>query len=131
MYKRQKHNAVTCWLALEKVDEENGCIHYVKGSHKSEYRPHGRSNVLGFSQGITDFGNEEDKKNTVSFPGEPGTFLIHNAKTIHWAEGNKSQTRTRKALGFIYYGESAEINQEAHDAYQEKLRKEMKEKNLI
>ena len=80
---------------------------------------------------ITDFGNEEDKKNTVSFPGEPGTFLIHNAKTIHWAEGNKSQTRTRKALGFIYYGESAEINQEAHDAYQEKLRKEMKEKNLI
>ena len=127
----KKHNAVTCWLALEKVDEENGCIHYVKGSHKSEYRPHGRSNVLGFSQGITDFGNDEDKKNTVSFPGEPGTFLIHNAKTIHWAEGNKSQTRTRKALGFIYYGESAEINQEAHDAYQEKLRKEMKEKNLI
>ena len=38
----KKHNAVTCWLALEKVDEENGCIHYVKGSHKSEYRPHGR-----------------------------------------------------------------------------------------
>ena len=35
------------------------------------------------------------------------------------------------ALGFIYYGESAEINQEAHDAYQEKLKKEMKEKNLI
>ena len=46
----KKHNAVTCWLALEKVDEENGCIHYVKGSHKFEYRPHGRSNVLGFSQ---------------------------------------------------------------------------------
>ena len=127
----KKHNAVTCWLALEKVDEENGCIHYVKGSHKLEYRPHGRSNVLGFSQGITDFGNNDDKKNTVSFPGEPGTFLIHNAKTIHWAEGNKSKTRTRKALGFIYYGESAEINQEAHDAYQEKLRIEMKEKNLI
>ena len=127
----KKHNAVTCWLALEKVDEENGCIHYVRGSHKSEYRPHGRSNVLGFSQGITDFGNEEDKKNTVAFPGDPGTFLIHNSKTIHWAEGNKSQTRTRKALGFIYYGESAEINQEAHDAYQEKLKKEMKEKNLI
>ena len=61
----KKHNAVTCWLALEKVDEENGCIHYVRGSHKSEYRPHGRSNVLGFSQGITDFGNDKDKKNTV------------------------------------------------------------------
>jgi phytanoyl-CoA hydroxylase len=67
----------------------------------------------------------------VSFPGEAGTFLIHNAKTIHWAEGNKSQTRTRKALGFIYYGESAEEDKVAHEAYQLKLRKEMEEKNLI
>jgi phytanoyl-CoA hydroxylase len=128
----KKDNAVTCWLALEKVDEENGCIHYVKGSHlHEEYRPHGKSEILGFSQGVTDFGNENDKLNTVSFPGEAGTFLMHNTKTIHWAEGNKSKTRTRKALGFIYYGESAEEDKEAHDAYQEKLRKELEEKNLI
>ena len=41
--------AVTCWLALERVDEENGCIKYVKGSHKNEiFRPHARSGVLGF-----------------------------------------------------------------------------------
>ena len=124
--------AVTGWLALEDVDDENGCIHYVKGSHKkTEYRPHGKSEILGFSQGVTDFGTEDDKLNTVSFPGEAGTFLIHNAKTIHWAEGNKSQTRTRKALGFIYYGESAEEDKVAHEAYQLKLRKEMEEKNLI
>ena len=128
----KKHNAVTCWLALEKVDEENGCIHYVKGSHlHEEYRPHGRSEILGFSQGLTDCGTENDKLTNVSFPGEAGTFLIHNAKSIHWAEGNKSQTRTRKALGFIYYGESAEEDKEAHDAYQLKLRKELEEKNLI
>ena len=45
----KKHNAVTCWLALEKVDEENGCIHYVKGSHlQEEYRPHGNQMSLGF-----------------------------------------------------------------------------------
>ena len=57
----KKHNAVTCWLALEKVDEENGCIHYVRGSHlDAEYRPHGKSNILGFSQGVTDFGNAND-----------------------------------------------------------------------
>ena len=48
-------------MALEDVDDENGCIHYVKGSHKHEYRPHGRSEILGFSQGVTDFGTEEDK----------------------------------------------------------------------
>ena len=48
---------------LEDVDDENGCIHYVKGSHKYEgYRPHGKSEILGFSKGVTDFGTEEDKK---------------------------------------------------------------------
>jgi phytanoyl-CoA hydroxylase len=26
--------ALTMWLVLEKVDEENGCVRYVRGSHK-------------------------------------------------------------------------------------------------
>src|SRR5438046_1088633 len=44
---------LTIWLALDPVDEENGCLRYVAGSYKKGVRPHGRSNVLGFSQGIT------------------------------------------------------------------------------
>ena len=35
------------------------------------------------------------------------------------------------ASGFIYYGDSAEEDKDAHDAYQEKLRKELADKNLI
>ena len=78
--------AVTGWLALEDVDDENGCIHYVRGSHKkTEYRPHGKSEILGFSQGVTDFGTDEDTKNTVKFEGKAGMFLMHDAKTIHFA----------------------------------------------
>jgi len=54
--------AVTGWLALDDVNEENGCIHYVRGSHKSDrFRPHGQTGVLGFSQGITDFGTAADR----------------------------------------------------------------------
>ena len=50
--------AVTGWLALDDVDEKNGCIHYIRGltSHADRFRPHGQTGVLGFSQGITDFG---------------------------------------------------------------------------
>ena len=104
----------------------------MKGSHlNDEYRPHGKSNILGFSQGVTDFGNENDKLNTVSFPGEAGTFLIHNAKTIHWAEGNKSKTRTRKALGFIYYASSVTFNEAEASMYQNILDHELKSKGFI
>lgn len=114
--------AVTGWLALEPVDAENGCIHYVRGSHKMDgFRPHGRSNVLGFSQGLTDFGTTADTAHTVAFPGAEGTFLMHDARTIHWAGPNQSLTRSRRALGFVYFGESARIDEQSKTAYKAKL----------
>jgi len=119
--------AVTGWLALEPVDDENGCIHYVRGSHRdAEFRPHGRSNVLGFSQGITDFGTDDDTANTVACPGDTGTFLLHDAKTIHWAGANTSPTRSRRALGFVYFGESAKVDEATKLAYKAKLEADLK-----
>ena len=114
--------AVTGWLALEDVDHENGCIHYVRGSHLPDaFRPHGQTGVLGFSQGMTDFGSADDQANTVSFPGQAGTFLMHHAKTIHWAGANRSTTRSRRALGFIYYAKRAKLDEAKRDAYQRSL----------
>jgi phytanoyl-CoA hydroxylase len=124
--------AVTGWLALETVDEENGCIHYVRGSHRGEgFRPHGRSNVLGFSQGLTDFGTEADRAGTVALPGGPGTFLLHDARTIHWAGPNRSPTRSRRALGFVYFGESARVDEAAKAAYKAKLEAELRAQRKI
>lgn len=124
--------AVTGWLALEPVDEWNGCIHYVRGSHKTtRFRPHGKSNILGFSQGITDFGSDSDIKNSVGFPGPAGTFLMHDARTIHYADANQSTDRSRRALGFIYYAESAQEDIEAKYAYQKKLDKQLANEQKI
>lgn len=128
--------ALTCWLALEPVDDENGCIHYVRGSHKAVqasdgFRPHGRSEILGFSQGVKDFGTPDDVANTVSCPGPAGTLLMHDARTIHWAEANRSATRSRRALGLVYWGESARRDQASADAYRARLEAEMKERGQI
>ena len=123
--------AVTMWLALDEVDEENGCVRYVRGSHQRGMRPHGRTQTLGFSQGVTDYGTPEDQANEAAFPAQPGDLLVHNAMTIHRADGNSSSTRTRKALGFIFYSERAKIDEEAHAAYQKKLADEMKEAGKI
>ncbi len=124
--------AVTGWLALEPVNHENGCIHYVRGSHQHQgYRPHASTGVLGFSQGITDFGSESDNAETVAVPGQAGTFLMHHAKTIHWAEANASQTRSRRALGFIYYAKSAKVDLAARDGYQAALDARLKAEGKI
>ena len=118
--------AVTGWLALEPVDDENGCLNYVRGSHRGEgWRPHGRSQILGFSQGVTDFGTPDDVANTVTMPGGAGMMLMHHCKTVHWASPNRSPTRSRRALGFVFFGESAKPDLEAIRAYQAKLDAEL------
>jgi ectoine hydroxylase-related dioxygenase (phytanoyl-CoA dioxygenase family) len=125
-------DAVTGWLALEDVDEENGCIHYVRGSHLEEnFRSHGSTGVLGFSQGIEDFGTANDRANEVSLPGPAGTFLMHHAKTIHWAGANQSATRSRRALGFIYYAKRAKPDLDAARAYQKRLDAQLKSTGKI
>lgn len=124
--------AVTGWLALEPVDDENGCLNYVRGSHRGEgWRPHGRSEILGFSQGITDFGTADDVANTVTMPGDAGMLLMHHCKTVHWASPNRSPTRSRRALGFVFFGQSARPDEEAKRAYQAKLDAELKAANKI
>ncbi len=119
--------AVTMWLALEPVDEENGCVRYVRGSHKNGMRPHGRTQVLGFSQGMTDFGTTEDLQNEEYFVCQPGDLLVHHALTIHRADGNQSTTRTRQALGFIYYAQRAKEDIAQKHAYQELLKQETRQ----
>ncbi|MBX3256411.1 MAG: phytanoyl-CoA dioxygenase family protein [Chitinophagaceae bacterium] len=116
--------AVTMWIALEKVDEENGCVKYVKGSHLKGMRTHGRTTTLGFSQQIVDFGTAEDMKDEIAFPANPGDLLVHHSLTIHRAGANTTADRTRKAMGLIYWGESAKEDKETKERYMEQLAKE-------
>ena len=117
-------HAVTMWLALDEVDEGNGCIRYVSGSHMQGLRPHARTETLGFSQGISDYG-DGDLDNEKVVMAASGDLLAHHALTIHRAGSNQSATRSRRALGFIFYGESAKENAVAHASYQQKLTHEM------
>ncbi|WP_419803362.1 phytanoyl-CoA dioxygenase family protein [Mucilaginibacter sp.] len=108
--------AVTMWLALEDADEENGCVSYVTGSHLKGMRAHGRTQTLGFSQSILDFGTDDDRAACRSFPAKPGDLLIHHSMTVH-AAGANATNRSRKALGLIYFGISAQPDLAAKEAY--------------
>lgn len=113
--------ALTMWLALDHANHENGCVRYVKGSHRLGMRPHDRTDVLGFSQGIVDFGNNEDQSNEVAVAAQPGDLIIHDALTIHRADANRSDDCARPALGFVYYSSQAKIDHESQQRYQDKL----------
>jgi phytanoyl-CoA hydroxylase len=125
----EPNEAVTMWLALDPVDETNGCVRYVAGSHRRGLRPHGRTEVLGFSQGITDY-NEQDRKAEVCMVAEPGDLLVHHAMTVHRADGNPSQ-KHRRSLGLIYYAVCVRQDKERLAAYQQKLNQELQSARKI
>src|SRR5690606_28734076 len=96
-------SAVTMWMALEDVDQENGWVSYVQGSHLKGMRPHSKTETIGFSQGIPAFGLKEDIENEIFFPTPPGELLIPQSLTIHKANPNTNPSRARKAMGLIYF----------------------------
>jgi phytanoyl-CoA hydroxylase len=107
-------------MALDPVDEDNGCLRYVAGSHRRGIRPHARSNILGFSQGITDFG-PADRAAEVPICLQPGAVVAHHGETIHRADPNRSATRHRRAFAMVFQGISCRREEAAFARYKAAL----------
>ncbi|MEO2034610.1 MAG: phytanoyl-CoA dioxygenase family protein [Planctomycetaceae bacterium] len=109
---------LTMWLALEAIDEENGCLRYIKGSHADGRRPHNRTSTLGFSQGLADFG-QKDTDREVAIIAQPNDLLIHHGYTIHRADANTSSTRHRRSFAMVIKGVSCQRDEAAYQTYLE------------
>lgn len=110
-------NVVTIWLALDPVDDANGCLRYVAGSHRRGVRPHGRSAILGFSQGIVDYG-ENDRAGEEAIHLQPGDAVAHHGNTIHRADPNRTMDRHRRAFAMVFRGASCRRDEAAFARYQ-------------
>ena len=115
----EPNEALTLWLALDTVNDENGCIHYVRGSHRRGMRPHGQTAVFGFSLGVTDYG-EADYQTEAAIHAAPGDMIVHHCMTIHRAGPNPT-ANPRRALGLVYYAQRAKADKEHQEAYKKEL----------
>ncbi|MEZ6045554.1 MAG: phytanoyl-CoA dioxygenase family protein [Planctomycetaceae bacterium] len=119
----------TMWLALDDVDEENGCLRYVPGSHLKPVRPHLKTKVLGFSQGIEDYG-DEDYATEVPIIMKPGDLVVHHGNTIHRADANKSDTRHRRSFALVFKGVSCQLDTEGMSRYEQSYKQQHQEMGL-
>ena len=110
-------SVLTIWVALDPVDEKNGCIRYASGSHMQGLRPHHPSSALGFSQYIPDY-SQKDRETEEKILADPGDALIHHGNTIHRAETNLSKNRHRKAFAMVFRGVSARRDETRFQSYQ-------------
>ncbi|MBT6981405.1 MAG: phytanoyl-CoA dioxygenase family protein [Candidatus Marinimicrobia bacterium] len=109
---------LTIWVALDYIDDENGCIHYVRGSHTLPVRQHRLSSTLGFSQCIPDY-SQSDMDSESKFTCQPGDAVIHHGNTIHRAGPNLTKNRQRRALAMVFRGKSASRDYQRFNTYLE------------
>jgi phytanoyl-CoA hydroxylase len=121
-FKLNPPKALTLWLTLNDTDEENGCVRYGVGSHLKGMREHGLTGTLGFSQGISDYGNENDRLNELPVPASEGDLIAHDSLTIHLAGKNLSNDRPRRAIGFIFYSSEAKEDSMEINEYKDELK---------
>jgi len=86
---------VTCWVGLDDATLENGCLHYVPGSHRWGLLP--RISLTKDMDAVKAF---LEPQQAAAFHPEPmvvkaGECLFHDAHTVHGSYGNRSDTPRR------------------------------------
>jgi len=92
---------VTCWIPLDDVDESNGCVQYVPGSHRWDLLP-----VTGLTSEMNAIEAVLPPAQKQAFVPEPmrlkkGVASFHHPLTIHGSFGNDS-ARPRRAIALNY-----------------------------
>ncbi|XP_041111675.1 probable alpha-ketoglutarate-dependent hypophosphite dioxygenase isoform X1 [Polyodon spathula] len=93
-------SVASVWLALDDVDQENGVLQVIPGSHHQGLLPHITSsnpgNMLTANQEIPE--HLLNTSEAVECPLQAGQMSIHDGLTVHASEPNLS---TRRRCGFV------------------------------
>ncbi|MCJ8328652.1 MAG: phytanoyl-CoA dioxygenase family protein [Lentisphaeria bacterium] len=101
----------SAWVALDDVDEENGCMSMVPGSHLW-------GNQIEYLSAIEDYNNMPDEFDghevkVVRRPVKKGEVHFHHALTWHGSHANNSD-RPRRAIAIHYMNENSLYVKENH-----------------
>jgi phytanoyl-CoA hydroxylase len=84
---------ITCWIPLQDVTAENGCMHFIDGGHLDGVRAHRA--VEGVKSDLLTC--DVDETRMVVCPIKRGAVTFHHSKTPHMTTANTSAT-WRKAV---------------------------------
>lgn len=87
------HNSVTVWLAFVDVDEENGAMKIVPGSHKSGVIQHRRSTVTDSVLTLELEKGSFREDTAVSMRLKAGEVSLHDDAAVHGSPANPSDRR--------------------------------------
>jgi non-haem Fe2+, alpha-ketoglutarate-dependent halogenase len=96
-----RDEGVTVWVALSDVNESNGCVEYLPGSHLLSNVKHSidntENNMLARGQKIVGFNPTETQKMIL----RPGQASLHHPSVLHTSKANLS-SQPRLGIAFRY-----------------------------
>lgn len=88
---------ITCWCALDEATIENGCLHYLSGSHKRGLVEHEK--IENTPHLVPPGLRRED---AVPVPAKPGTVVFHHGWALHMSPPNQTSAwRRAMVLHFV------------------------------
>lgn len=97
-----EYRSMSVWMPLQDVDESNGCMQFIAGSHKMEVLPHQPINNDPRIHGLEISPDAKfDVSNPTICPLLAGGATLHPNRTLHFTAANHSE-RPRRALIMMF-----------------------------
>jgi len=113
----QPDTLIGAWIALDRADEENGCLWVTAGSHNEPVYPdvdedsgHGGDRLLADMPAIAGADDPDERRNglaavaaryegrEVAAVAEPGDVVLFGGHVLHRSHANRSATRSRRSF---------------------------------
>ena len=87
--------ALSIWIPLQPATLDNGCLHFIPGSHEWDVIPHHTINHDPRIHGLEVDLEKVDLSSAVACPIPAGGCTIHPNRTLHYAGANRSEIPRR------------------------------------
>jgi len=130
-FKMYPPTPITFWVALDDIDEENGCIYYAPKTHLTptrkhqRYHPHTTFRVRSGVPGLSLCLHEHPEETDIPIIVKKGDVLAHNSNTIHRAGANTSVARHRRAIGIVFIPKSCTTDERLMRYHTQQLKEDI------
>ena len=97
----ENYLSLSVWMPLQEATVENGCMHFIPGTHEWEVMPHHHINNDPRIHGLEVDAGHVDVSGAVACPLPAGGATFHYSRTFHYTGPNRSDVPRRAfVLGF-------------------------------
>ncbi|MEM7032384.1 MAG: phytanoyl-CoA dioxygenase family protein [Chloroflexota bacterium] len=100
---------ITAWIAMDDVDERNGCLRYISGSHQGGLVPH--EPIPGEPFNLVPPPDQIDLHKEAVAPVGKGGVVFHHGQILHTSHRNESERWRR---GYATHWVTSEVTSESN-----------------